>query len=98
MNLTDNDYQELVDQIYEGGEMACLDGDECLEVFYDYEEEGYEENNFNLGCGNGTGAWVTTAVNLCVNRWSCTDEYGNETDCDFDECKLQDYLTELRVG
>lgn len=98
MNLTDNNYQELADQIHEGGELACIDGDECLEVYYDYEEESYQENDFNCGYGNGTGAWVTTAVNLCVNKWSCTDEDGNETDCDFDECKLQDYLTELRVG
>ena len=51
-----------------------------------------------LGHGNSTGAWVTTDVDLCVNRWSCIDEDGKETDCDFDECKLQDYLTELRVG
>lgn len=98
MTLTDSDYQELADQIYEGGELSCIDGEECLEVYYDYEEESYQENDFNCGYGNGTGAWVTTAVNLCVNRWSCTDEDGNETDCDFDECKLQDCLTELRVG
>lgn len=96
MKLTDKDYQELADQIHEGGELACIDGDECLEVYYDYEEESYQENDFN--CGNGTGAWVTTTANLCVNRWSCTDEDGNEIDCDFDECKLQDCLTELRVG
>lgn len=51
-----------------------------------------------LGHGNGTWAWVTTEVDLCVNRWPCTDEDGKETDCNFDECKLQDYLTELRVG
>lgn len=98
MNLTDNDYQELAEQIYEGGELACIEGDEYLEVHYDYDEESYQENDFYCGYSNGTGAWVTTAVNLCVNRWSCTDEDGKETDCDFDECKLQDYLTELRVG
>lgn len=34
-----------------------------------------------LGHGNGTGAWVTTEVDLCVNRWPCTDEDGKETDC-----------------
>lgn len=98
MKLTDSDYQELADQIYEGGQLACIDGDECLEVYYDYEEESYQENDFNCGYGNGTGAWVTTAVYLYVNNWSCTDEDGKETDCNFDECKLQEWLTALRVG
>nr|DAO97255.1 MAG TPA: hypothetical protein [Caudoviricetes sp.] len=98
MKLTDNDYEELAEQIYEGGQIATIEGDEYLEVFYDYEEESYQEDDFRLGYGNGTGAWVTTAVCLCVNKWSCTDEDGKETDCDFDESKLQDYLTELRVG
>ena len=98
MILTENDYQELAEQIHEGGEVACIEGDEYLEVFYDYEEESYQENDFNLGYGNGTGAWVTTAVYLYVNRWLCLDEDGKEVDCDFDECKLQEWLTALRVG
>lgn len=42
-----------------------------------------------LGHGNGTGAWVTTDVDLCVNRWPCTDEDGKDTDCNFDECNYK---------
>lgn len=64
MILTERDYQELAEQIHEGG----------------------------------TGAWVTTVVFLYVNRWLYLDEDGRETECNFDECKLQEWLTALRVG
>lgn len=98
MTLTDTDYRDLAEQICEGEDVAIIDSDEHLEVHYDYEEEGYREDDFNCGYGNGTGAWVITAVYLDIRGWSCTDENDEETDCDFDEDKLYDYLKALRVG
>lgn len=97
MRLTEIDYQELAEQIFEGAEVATIEGADYLEVHCDYEEEGYMEDDFHCGYGNGTGAWVTTAVYLDVRSWSCTDEDGEETDCDFDEDRLYDCIRQYRL-
>ncbi len=98
MILTEKDYQNLAEQICESGEVATIEGDEYLEVCYDYQEEGYREDDFNLGYGNGTGAWVITDVFLDIRSWSCTDEDGEETDCDLDEYRLYECVRERRIG
>ncbi len=97
MRLTEIDYQELAEQICEDEHVATIEGDEYLEVRYDYEEEGYREDDFHCGYGNGTGAWITTAIYLDIRSWSCTDENGEETECDFDEDRLYNCLRQYRL-
>lgn len=94
MILTDDDYETLASQIEEGEDYATLDKDgECLEVHYECEEDAYQEDDYF----NGTGAWVTTAVNLQVLDVTCTDDDGNLTDTDFDDYKLYKTVREQKV-
>lgn len=94
MRLTDKDYEALAYQVEEGEDFATLEKDgEELEIRYECEEDSYQEDDYL----NGTGAWVTTAVNLRVLNVSCTNEDGDEVDNDFDEWKLYQEVRAQKV-
>lgn len=98
MILTDNDYEVLAAQITEGDNYAQLDsGNETLELRYSYEEDSYQEDDYHCGYENGTGAWVTTGINLYVMDASCYNEDGEKCEHDFDEYKLYQLLREGRI-
>lgn len=95
MTLTDEDYEALASQIEEGEDYAILDKDgEELEVHYQCEEDSYCEDDYY----NGTGAWVTTAINLQVLNVSCVNEDGEQVDHDLNDWKLYKELKAQKVG
>jgi len=88
MTLTKQDYQNIYNLMdlepgkgyveYEKeGETLCID--------YDYEEEGYVEDHYY----NGTGAYVTTYQNLCIEKVESWNEDGDETENNFDDSILE---------
>ena len=98
MILTDNDYEVLAAQITEGEDYAQLDsGNETLELRFSYEEDSYQEDDYHCGYGNGTGAWVTTGINLYIKDVECYNEDGEKCEHDFDECKLYQLLRDERI-
>ena len=94
MKLTDEDYEVLAAQITEGDNYAQLEsGDEVLEIRYSYEEDGYREDDYE----DGTGAWITTGIDLYISSVKCYNEDGEECDHDFDDYKLYQLLRDERV-
>lgn len=59
--------------------------DTLLVVDGSFEIEGYCEDDYF----NGTGAWVTTYVSVCINGIEACDEDGNEVDVDCDLTEIE---------
>jgi len=92
MTLNKQDYQNICNLMdlepgkgyveYEkDGETLCID--------YDYEEEGYVEDDYRCGYMNGTGAWVCTYRSLVVDSYQSYNEDGDETENDFNPSQLE---------
>lgn len=52
-----------------------------------FEIDGYCEDDYF----NGTGAWVTTYVSVCIDSVEAYDEDGNEIDVDCDLAEIERY-------
>lgn len=50
-----------------------------------FEIDGYCEDDYF----NGTGAWVTTCVSVCIDSVEAYDEDGNEMDVDCDLAEIE---------
>lgn len=50
-----------------------------------FEIDGYQEDDYF----NGTGAWVTTYVSVCIDSVESYDEDGNEVDVDCDLTEIE---------
>lgn len=50
-----------------------------------FEIDGYPEDDYF----NGTGAWVTTYVSVCIDSIEAYDEDGNEIDVDCDLAEIE---------
>ena len=50
-----------------------------------FEIDGYPEDDYF----NGTGAWVTTYVSVCIDSVEAYDEDGNEVDVDCDLTEIE---------
>lgn len=50
-----------------------------------FEIDGYQEDDYF----NGTGAWVTTYVSVCIDSVEAYDEDGNEIDVDCDLTEIE---------
>ena len=90
MKLNDSDYREIADKIevgehnieYEkGGDLLCID--------YEYETEGYVEDDDRCGYGNGTGAWIETGRHLFIRNTEAYNENGEKIPCEVDESLLE---------
>lgn len=88
MILTMNDYNEISSMIEEGNGTVEYEKDgEILYVDYNYEIDGYVENDYF----NGTGAFVETSFDFYINEVECYNEDGEAAESNFDEytlCKL----------
>lgn len=56
-----------------------------VEVSGSFEIDGYQEDDYF----NGTGAWVTTYVSVCIDSVEAYDEDGNEIDVDCDLAEIE---------
>ena len=89
MKLTEDDYRKLIDLI-EVGERNLLEYEkdgETLTLIYNYEEEGYTEDDY----WTGTGGFVRTGVDFkVISVSSYNDE--DETENDFSESEMYGML------
>lgn len=88
MTLTKQDYQNTYNLMgLEPGKgyVEYEKEGETLCIYYDYEEEGYVEDDYY----NGTGAYVTTYQNLCIEKVESWNEDGDETENDFIPANLE---------
>lgn len=85
MTLTKNDYNKISSLIEEGkGTVEYEKDNETLYFDYEYEVEGYVEDDYF----NGTGAFVQTSADLTINSVECFNEDGDEVDNNFNEYTL----------
>ena len=56
-----------------------------------FEIDGYCEDDYF----NGTGAWVTTYVSVCIDSVEAYDEDGNEIDVDCDLAEIEGSVERL---
>lgn len=85
MKLTSKDYIEIAEQIEAGtGYVEYEKDNETISFEYEYETEGYVEDDYY----NGTGAFIETSRELYVTNIESWDEEGDETENDFDQDKL----------
>ena len=90
MKLNDNDYQNIADLIEVGEHNIEYEKDgEMLTIDYEYDTEGYVEDDAHCGYGNGTGAWVETGRYLFIHSAEAYDEDGNGTPCEVDCARLE---------
>lgn len=93
MKLTEKDYDKMYSKMNpEGGYVEYEKDGETLCFDYDVETEGYDEDDYHCGYGNGTGAFVITSADVNIHDVDCYNEEGDDVDCDFDESKLEDRL------
>lgn len=100
MRLSKNDYYEIEALMsHEGGFVEYEKDGETLCFDYDVDVEGYTEDDFNCGYGNGTGAFIPTGATVRISNVACYNAYGENVSCDFDEnemakmyeCELMSY-------
>ena len=90
MTLTFNDYQEMARQIVEGnGAIEYIKDNETLMIEYDFEKNGYVEDDGVCGYMNGTGAWVETSRSLVIESAEVFNEEGEQYDMAIDETLLE---------
>lgn len=64
MELTSNDYRAISEKISEGSNyVEYSKGNETIAIECKLEIDGYEENGYD-----GTGAFVPTSKNLCIDK------------------------------
>ena len=81
MKLTNIDYESIANQIEVGKGIIEYEKDgETLYIDYEYEEDGYVEDDYY----NGTGAFVVTGRSLNI-MFESFNEDGEETENDFDQ-------------
>lgn len=89
MKLTENDYYGIIAQMDDKSGSVEYDKDgETLYFDYETDVDGYVEDDFYCGYGNGTGAKITTSATVSISEMGCCNSDGEETDCNFDEYKL----------
>ena len=89
MKFTKSDYYEIVALMnHEGGFVEYEKDGETLCFDYDVDVEGYTEDDFNCGYGNGTGAFIPTDATVSITNAVCCNSNGEEVNCDFDENKM----------
>lgn len=89
MILEKKDYYEIAALMNrEGGEVEYEKEKETLYFDYDVDVDGYVEDDYYCGYGNGTGAWVTTDVTVKIANIECCNSDGKDVDCNFDENKM----------
>lgn len=85
MRLTSKDYQSIAKLIEVGrGSIEYTKDGEVLFIDYDYDEEGYVEDDYL----NGTGGYVVTGRSLIVEAAESYDSEGEATENDFCENQL----------
>lgn len=89
MTLTLNDYYVMQSQMTTDGGSIEYEKDGNL-LFFDYEVEveGYTEDDYTCGYGNGTGAYICTDANVKISEVHCYNSEGEEIESNFDENKL----------
>ena len=90
MKLNDNDYREIAAKIEVGehtveyekdGDLLCID--------YEYDTDGYVEDDARCGYENGTGAWVEMGRYLYIHSTEAYDAKGEKIPCEVDESRLE---------
>lgn len=86
MNLTENDYKNIAEQISEGKNNIEYEKDgEVLLIDCEYKVQGYVEDDYY----RGTGAFVKTARQLTIENTFCCSEDGREKPCIVNETLLE---------
>lgn len=88
MELTSNDYRAISEKISEGSNyVEYSKGNETIAIECKLEIDGYEENGYN-----GTGAFVSTSKNLCIEKVESWNQNGDDTENDFNEDELMSWV------
>lgn len=89
MELTSTDYRAIAEQISEGSNsIEYTKGNETIAIECELTIDGYEENDYF----NGTGAFVSTSKNLCIENVESWNQEGDDTENDFNEDELMSWV------
>lgn len=67
--------------------LSTTKGNETIAIECKLEIDGYEENGYN-----GTGAFVSTSKNLCIEKVESWNLNGDDTENDFNEDELMSWV------
>lgn len=89
LHIAPTDYLNIAKQINEEDSVLVYEKDNfILTIYYFFKIEGYREDDYF----NGTGGFVETSRDFRVYDVECVDEDSNDSDTDFDENKLENYV------
>lgn len=89
MELTSNDYRAISEKISEGSNyVEYSKGNETIAIECKLETDGYCEDDYF----NGTGAFIETSKELCIDSVESWNNDGCVTENDFDGNELMSWV------